>query len=148
MSRETTYGCGCNRSCLSKPLHKQPESVQSHLEITLTVEKLQKAWNTKGIKGKVRKGEGVGVGVRGWRRGRRRRGENKWHSTPRSTLATWLFQNESNARPKNEKKEREKNQYSAIKHKAWLCGAEGNLLFIKFTPPPASPPNPITLLSL
>lgn len=44
--------------------------------------------------------------------------------------------------PRTKRKKSEKNQYSAIKHKAWLCEAEGNLLFIKFTPPPSSPPKP------
>lgn len=59
-----------------------------------------------------------------------------------ATLATSLFQNESNDRPKNEKREkREKNQYGTIKHKASLCGVEGDLLFIKSTLPlPSLPP--------
>lgn len=60
----------------------------------------------------------------------------------------WLFQNESNDRPGNEKKKREKNQYGAIKHKASLGGVEGNLLFIKFTPPSPSPSKPQTSLQL
>lgn len=50
--------------------------------------------------------------------------------------------------PRTKRKRGGENQYGAIKHKAWLCGAEGNLLFIKFTPPPSSPPNPRTLLGL
>ena len=103
---------------------------------------------TKRMKHKRHHEEGERRKKRRVREWRRRRRENKWHSAVRSTLATWLFQNESNARPKNEKKKREKNQYSTIKHKARLCGAEGNLLFIKFTPPPSSPPNPITPQSL
>ena len=92
-------------------------------------EKPQESVKCKGVPRMVRGGE---------RRKEVKVEENRWHSALSATLATWLFQNESNAWPRNKKKRRGKNQYTAIKHKASLCGAERNLLFIKFTPPPPS----------
>lgn len=46
------------------------------------------------------------------------------------------------------RKREKKNQYGAIKHKASLGGVEGNLLFIKFTPPSPSPSKPQTSVQL
>lgn len=115
---------------------KWRESFQSNFKITFTVEKLRENMTHKRLGRKCRKRKRNGgdeeeeEGEGG--------GRSKWHSVPRSTSGTWLFRNESKATcyrdPENER--REENQYRAIKHKAWLCGAEENLLFIKFTPPP------------
>lgn len=104
VSKKTIYRCRCNLLYSSKSLIKKPESVQSHFKITLTVEKPREVWNTKGIMRKVRGGTGRRgrTGERGSEGGGGGGGRINDIRLLRPTLATWLFQNESNARPKNE----------------------------------------------
>lgn len=132
VGEKTSYACWCNQNTSEKSQkvlwdYLESEAQRNHEDAERWTEEEKEEENRRVKKEEV---------------------ENKWHSTLRTTLATWLFQNESNARPRNEKKKREKNQYSAIKHKARLCGAEGNLLFIKLTPLPPSLRKHITPFSL